>query len=209
MKARDSAPVGKARPSSDLVEGIARAIYEQRPVLSSGPAMSWSTLVALKDNDQCIAVLRRHREGAQAALEYISSLGMVVVPREPTEEMLKAGEIPTRPISLGNGMTTTGLGLGAHPSILWPRMIEAAPKHTALSPRDDTKAPDNDPLTVLRDIRRWMLNLPIPTIGATYRVRLMDAVIAKLEKAATVPDMGIPMSASVGEAPNNTPKVRG
>jgi len=69
-----------------------------------------------------------------------------------------------------------------------------------LAPRDDTKAPDNDPLTVLRDIRRWMLNLPIPTIGATYRVRLMDAVIAKLEKAATVPDMGIPMSASVGEA---------
>ena len=31
MNAREPATRGEARPSSDLVEGIARAIYEQRP----------------------------------------------------------------------------------------------------------------------------------------------------------------------------------
>ena len=114
MTAREPATRGEARPSSDLVEGIARAIYEQRPVLSSGPAMSWSTLVALKDNDQCIAVLRRHREGAQAALEYISSLGMVVVPSSVltpqvdsavTSDLAAALEILSGPVEHGEHMT--------------------------------------------------------------------------------------------------------
>lgn len=46
--------------------------------------------------------------------------------REPTEAMLKAGEIPTRQIQLGNGTFATGLGFGACAWSMWPRMIDAA-----------------------------------------------------------------------------------
>ena len=65
----------------------------------------------------------------QATLDVLAALkagGYVIVPREPTESMLKAGEIPTRDIALGNGTFTKGLGLGASAGESWSRMIDAS-----------------------------------------------------------------------------------
>lgn len=59
--------------------------------------------------------------------EYLAEARIAIeAMREPTEAMLKAGEIPTREISLGNGQTVRGLGLGAAPWSIWPKMIDAA-----------------------------------------------------------------------------------
>lgn len=52
--------------------------------------------------------------------------GFVMVPVEPTEAMLAAGKIPTREISLGNGTTAEGLGLGADPRSIYRAMLSAA-----------------------------------------------------------------------------------
>lgn len=69
------------------------------------------------------------RAFARAALAALEKKGYVVVPRKPTEAMLKAGEVPTREIQLGNGQTVRGVGLGAAPWAIWPKMVDARPRH--------------------------------------------------------------------------------
>jgi hypothetical protein len=67
------------------------------------------------------------------------------------------------------------------------RALLAAVEGSALTPRDEREVTDNGLLDALRNIRRWMLDLPIPTEGATHQVMQMDSVIAELEGAAWQP----------------------
>lgn len=57
----------------------------------------------------------------------------------------------------------------------------------SLTPREETAVISNGLLDALRNIRRWMLGLPIPTRGATHQVTLMDSIIAELERVSRQP----------------------
>lgn len=63
----------------------------------------------------------------RAALSHPSPQGWKLVPVEPTEEMLAAGEIPTIEMPLRGGGTYQMLGLGAGPSSIYRKMLAAAP----------------------------------------------------------------------------------
>jgi len=69
-----------------------------------------------------------NREGARAALSHPSTpQGWQLVPVEPTEEMLAAGEIPTIEMPLRGGGTYQMLGLGAGPSSIYRKMLAVSP----------------------------------------------------------------------------------
>lgn len=78
----------------------------------------------IRENGNSVSALMQ----GQYVIWGIEAAGYAVVPVEPTEEMRKAGKVPTRQIDLGNGTTTLGLGLGADASSIWSAMLAARPK---------------------------------------------------------------------------------
>ena len=76
--------------AKEVVERLARAIYRKRPDCAGKP---WP----LETEDQKrayphnpIAAVELSFDYAKAALQELSAMGLVVVPREPTEAMLDA-----------------------------------------------------------------------------------------------------------------------
>jgi len=103
---------------SEMVERVARAICAANESEVSGRQASPDD-VPVSGRGAGQPLWKLYEPLARAAIAAM---------REPTEAMLKAGKVPTREISLGNGTTATGFGLWGGERSSWQAMIDKALK---------------------------------------------------------------------------------
>jgi len=99
----------------EMREQIARAIFESNP--SRNSALQWGNAACPR---------KRYLRQADAILADIDKAGSVIVPREPTEEMIVQGA-KAMTVAAVNAEPQSAVIFG-QPKEVWQAMIDAVPK---------------------------------------------------------------------------------